>query len=141
MEIYKNKNYSVEERTENLLSLMTLEEKVAQMHVRQDYEQIEKELDEGKMNFGGVYCVPVISQKKQIRLMKKFQKYALEKTRLGIPLIFSSEGIHGFLQRTTVFPQCIGIASSFNRELVKEIAAEVGEEAFSYGVNQLYAPN
>ncbi len=141
MEIYKDKSYPVEERVKNLLSLMTVEEKLAQMHIRQDYKDIEKSIRKGKMDFGGIYGSPRISVKKQLSRMRAFQKYAVEKTRLGIPLLFYGEGIHGFNQDTTVFPQCIGMASSFNPALIEEVAAEIGKEAASFGVNQLFAPN
>ena len=97
MEIYKNKNYSVEERAKNLLSLMTLEEKVAQMYVRQDYEEIEKELDEGKMNFGGVYCIPIISQKKQKRNRKSNFVIFLLKTNILCYTLFFSRDFLSFL--------------------------------------------
>lgn len=56
MEIYKNKQYSVDERAQNLLSLMTLDEKIEQMHVENDVGRLAKEVKEGKVqHFFGRY--------------------------------------------------------------------------------------
>lgn len=82
-------------------------------------------------------------------VVDKLQDYAINKTRLGIPLLINWEGIHGLLNaddlsnepQVTVFPQCLGLGCSFNREFVHEMARCIGKEARALGIRQLYAPN
>ena len=140
MEIYKNKQYSVDERAQNLLSLMTLDEKIEQMHVENDVGRLAKEVKEGKVQhfFGALFGIRVTHTKDLVAL----QKYALEKTRLGIPLLLCSEGLHGLgYPNATVYPQNIGFSCSFNDELMEKIAREIGREAHNRGFRQIFAPN
>lgn len=140
MSIYQDRRYSIDERAQDLLSLMTVEEKIAQMHVHNNLAQLAKDIDEGKVNnlFGVLFDVRATDKK----IIDKIQKYALEKTRLGIPLLLCGEGLHGFLYpKATIFPQSIGLSCSFNEKLVEDVAKVVGQEAYSLGTRQLFVPN
>src|SRR5205823_10495381 len=64
-----------------------------------------------------------------------------EKTRLGIPQLFMGESLHGFMEYgSTSFPQAIGLASTWDPELVKQVFTAAGDEAASRGVGQVFTP-
>lgn len=143
---YKDKNLSPEERAKDLLSRMTLDEKFDQIcfHFEADklYEEF-KEKGEISSRYGTFFFPPSPDAVDEI------QDYLLNKTRLGIPLLFNWEGIHGLINKSDhsnepqcmAYPQCLGIASSFNRDYVYKMAKNIGKEAAAYGIRQLYAPN
>ena len=69
------------------------------------------------------------------------QDWAVNHTRLGIPAIVQTEGIHGFLiGNATLFNSPIGQACSWNRSLITEMATQIAREARTLGVTQLFAP-
>ncbi|MDY0110925.1 MAG: glycoside hydrolase family 3 C-terminal domain-containing protein [Candidatus Krumholzibacteria bacterium] len=69
------------------------------------------------------------------------QRYFVEGTRLGIPVIFFAEALHGLVQRgATVFPQAIGLAATFDPTLVGEIAAAIADECRLRGIRQVLSP-
>ena len=138
--IYKDSNYSIEERAENLLSLMTLDEKIDQLHVQNDPNECYRAIlkNEAKHNFGALFLI----YKEHKKILPKIQKHAMENTRLGIPMLFVGEGLHGYLyEDAVIFPQNIATACSFNEKSVYEMAKEVGRSANSTGIRQVFAPN
>ena len=64
----------------------------------------------------------------------------MEQTRLGIPALIQSEGLHGFPNNGTIWPSPIALASSFNRDLLQSAAAAIANEAEGLGVTHLFAP-
>lgn len=131
-EIYKNPSYTPEERTKDLLSRMTVEEKIGQMcqvDGRNNAEMWVKERHIGSF-------LHVIDDE-AIRL----QKMASE-TRLGIPLIFGIDAIHGhaFYSGATVFPSQLGMSSSWNTELVAKIARITAKEVALTGLHWTFSP-
>ena len=77
----------------------------------------------------------------QALLSNKIQKYFLEKTRLGIPVIFHEESLHGNQARAaTNFPSPLGLASSWNEALLKEIYTSIAEEVRARGAHLVLAP-
>ena len=136
---YQDKKYSFEERAKDLLSLMTVEEKVNQMHVYENAEQVAAALQKGEfVPFGGLFNVTAIPADK----IREIQENIINKSRLHIPLIVYGEGLHGLIHpNATVFPQIIGLSCSFDTELVEEMAKEIGRQAIKRGFNQLFAPN
>ena len=71
----------------------------------------------------------------------EIQRHFVERTRLGIPVIFFAEALHGLVQRgATVFPQAIGLAATFDAPLVREIAAAIARECRGRGVRQVLSP-
>jgi beta-glucosidase len=74
-------------------------------------------------------------------LRNGLQRYSREKTRLGIPDLIMGEALHGFMEYgSTSFPQAIGLASTWDPALVKQVFTAAGDEARSAGVDQVFAP-
>ncbi|KAG8985853.1 hypothetical protein FRB90_004400, partial [Tulasnella sp. 427] len=69
------------------------------------------------------------------------QRYLMENTTLGIPALIQSEGLHGYPNNGTIWPSPIGLAASFNPDLLKQAAATIADEAEGFGINQLFAPD
>ncbi|NLM78275.1 MAG: hypothetical protein GX173_09340 [Ruminococcaceae bacterium] len=146
MEAYKNPALPVEERVDDLLSRMTLEEKLVQIRLT---PQIDEQLEGQPFSterlaavwphgLGGTYSPRDFDP----RLLNRFQRYFLEETRLGIPLLMMGESLHGVMSpQATVFPQAIGLGATFNVPLIAEMAAHIGREARALGIRQTYAPN
>lgn len=75
------------------------------------------------------------------RVANTFQRYIRENTRLGIPLLIHDEGLHGLIGNgSTVFPQALGMAASWNPELLGQVAVAIGREARAKGIRQLLSP-
>lgn len=73
--------------------------------------------------------------------IKRGQDYAVNSTRLGIPAIVQTEGIHGFLiGNATIFNSPIAYACSFNRTQIQQMGLQIAKEAQALGVSQLFAP-
>ncbi|KAI0751981.1 glycoside hydrolase family 3 protein [Irpex lacteus] len=68
------------------------------------------------------------------------QKYLMENTTLGIPAIFQTEGLHGFTDNGTIWPSPIGLAASFNTDLLQKAASTIADEAEGLGYSQAFAP-
>ena len=150
MDIYENPEANIEDRVENLLGQMTLEEKIAQMcsfgNIQMDTlkgELAEKSIAEiehgiGQLSRSGEPLFP----EETVGRINALQKYLLEKTRLGIPAIVHEETLHGVMMAgATVFPQAIAVGSSWNPALVEEITAAIAREARSRGSNLSLSPN
>ncbi len=138
---YKDQSLSPEERARDLLSRMTLREKIAQMQIRTHMhltfspEALDREYPDGL----GAVCETGEMNPQKLNLM---QKHAIENTRLGIPILFLSESLHGlFCDGAAVFPQSIGMGASFDPELMQQIAAVIGREARTMGIRETLAPN
>jgi beta-glucosidase len=145
---YKDKKLAIEDRVADLLSRMTLEEKVAEI-TGGHRENV------GLLDTTGElpYKAPEEVFKEMYRLENKMtprtralaynalQRYQLEQTRLGIPSIFQGEALHGFMAYgSTSFPQAIGLASTWDPALVKEVFATAADEMASSGTNQAFTP-
>jgi beta-glucosidase len=82
-----------------------------------------------------------MSPRKSAILRNGVQRYQKEKTRLGIPALFMGEALHGFMESgSTSFPQAIGLASTWDPELVKQVFTAAGDEAGSRGADQVFTP-
>ncbi len=149
----------INKRVEDLLSVMTLEEKIGQMNMPCVYvdemgkdipEKSEacKKLTEGKyLDFpgpaGGFFTLAntILHEGtvQQAKFFNELQKIAIEKTRLGIPLLQSEEGTHGLMcSGATIFPEGLAIGSTWNMDLVKNIYTIAAKEARSVGIHQIY---
>ncbi|MGQ9515253.1 MAG: glycoside hydrolase family 3 N-terminal domain-containing protein [Thermoproteota archaeon] len=128
--VYLNPKQPIEKRIEDLLSKMTLDEKVGQMC---QYSGFSKEYEtlvrEGKVGS----FLNVIGAEETNRI----QRIAVEQTRLGIPLIFGLDVIHGY---STIFPIPLGLASSWDPEMAKKTASVAAAEASSQGIHWTFAP-
>ncbi|TRY32159.1 glycosyl hydrolase [Aliiglaciecola sp. M165] len=113
---------------------MTMEEKIGQMcQVSGEYGQISHDLAE---NIRAGKVGSVINEVEP-NTLKELQHIAVHQTRLGIPLLFGRDVIHGF---KTIFPIPIGQAASWSPELVKEAASIAAFEASNVGINWTFAP-
>ncbi|TYQ15129.1 UNVERIFIED_CONTAM: beta-glucosidase [Acetivibrio alkalicellulosi] len=132
-EIYKIQSYSYEDRAQDLLNRMTIEEKVGQMC--QVDGRKEPELWIKDKNVGSFLH---IVGEEAIRL----QKISSEETRLGIPLIFGIDAIHGhaFYNDATVFPSQLGLSSSWNTDLLQEVAHITAKEVILTGLHWTFSP-
>lgn len=147
---YKNPKLPVEERIQDLLSRMTLEEKVDQLNMKSMYQL--KMDEEGNVtdsslvklfNGKGIGCLqsPFIEHEKIAKYSEAVDKYLRENTRLGIPAIEVTECLHGHLALgTTIFPQAIGLGSTWNPKLIEQMASVIAEEASLAGVDQALSP-
>lgn len=138
--LYKDRNAPVEARVDDLLSRMTLEEKVWQMQNKPagKTEEIEK-IFEGR-SYGTTHEMGATAQA-CADMYVALQRYMLEKTRLGIPLLPAAEGIQGIVQNEcTLFPHAIAQGSTFDPELIRRMAEAAGEEARVIGIRQVLSP-
>ncbi|MGE5557281.1 MAG: glycoside hydrolase family 3 N-terminal domain-containing protein [Bacillota bacterium] len=142
---YKDPSIPAEERVEDLLSRMTLEEKVGQLSQlctrKMDPEQVKRLIREGKIGSriladtpfaGNEDGVPVL-----VRENNELNRVAVEESRLGIPLIFGRDVIHG---HRTVFPIPLAQAASWDPAMVEEAASIAAKEAAADSVHWTFAP-
>lgn len=156
---YLNPQVSVEQRTDDLLSRMTLEEKVGQInwpcvYVSELGDSIPVKMDscrrfaagtfrEGLGPGGGFFTLAntILHEGplQQAAFFNELQKIALEGTRLGVPLMQVEEGTHGLMcTGGTIFPEGPGLGSCWNMELVRRVYATAAKEARSVGIHQLF---
>ena len=128
------KNVQVEKKIKELVSKMTLEEKLGQMSQFDPGQFGGDENTEQAIKDGRVGSILNLVGAKRIN---ELQKVAVEESRLGIPLIIGRDVIHGF---RTIMPIPLGMAASWNTELASQAMAVAAEEAASEGVNWTFAP-
>jgi len=154
--VYQNPIYSIDQRVEDLLSRMTLEEKVGQLNMTAYPVMIKAELSarmdtcrklaEGKLipnigPVGGLWAVASMFEegpRRQAEFLNELQRIAMDSTRLKIPLLFIEEGTHGIMvPGSTVFPEGLAIGSTWNMKLAEDIYAVVAKEARARGIHEL----
>ncbi len=142
---YKNPELPVEKRVQDLLSRMTIDEKLAQItSIPDEIDDQSGDLDKkllihgvGQLARSGEDLTPEETVKKLNRL----QKYLVNNTRLGIPAIVHEECLHGVMMKgATIFPQAIARASSWDIELEEEVASAIARETRSRGSNLAFTP-
>ncbi|MDE3058964.1 MAG: glycoside hydrolase family 3 C-terminal domain-containing protein [Bacteroidota bacterium] len=154
--VYKNPHLPVKSRVIDLLSRMTLREKIAQMlciwgQKREilfdaegnfDLSRVELHLKDGIGQIARLSdCNGGLNAEESVALANTIQKFFTEETRLGIPVIFHEECLHGLAAKeATSYPQPIGLASTFDPELVEEIYTAIAEETRSRGAHQALTP-
>ncbi|KAK5133586.1 hypothetical protein LTR08_007534 [Meristemomyces frigidus] len=147
---YKNPSVPTETRVQDLLSRMTIEEKTAQL-LQGDLSNWLNVTDGSfnqtglELNFeqkaGQFYVGYPILWDWLATNIRIGQDYAVNNTRLGIPAIVQTEGIHGFLiGNATIFNSPIGYACSWNRSHAEQMGLQIGREARALGVSQVFAP-
>ena len=124
---YQDPKLDIETRLDDLIARMTTEELIAQTDqysadgfIRRDAKGDVLAVETEKLDavFGGMSVGSVQPRCLTARHINEIQRYAGERTRLGIPFLFSEEALHGVLARdTTCFPQQIGLAATFDPEL------------------------
>jgi beta-glucosidase len=121
-------NRSVEWRVNDLLRRMTLEEKLEQIQLLPDFLVTDAEVRKG---LGSVLSVTDAARIRQL------QRIAVEESRLGIPILFAFDTIHGF---RTVFPIPLGVGASFDPQVAFDDHRFGARESAAVGLKQTYAP-
>ncbi|MCJ1220252.1 glycoside hydrolase family 3 N-terminal domain-containing protein [Paenibacillus polymyxa] len=162
--IYKDKSKPIEERVKHLIGLMTLEEKVGQLVQPfgwQVYKHIDGELSlhhdfkQQVQNGGvgslygvlradpwtGVTLENGLSAKQGAEAVNMIQRYAIEHSRLGIPILIGEECSHGHMAIDgTVFPVPLSIGSTWNVDLYRDMCRAVASETRAQGGAVTYSP-
>ena len=145
---YKDPKRPIEGRVTDLLQRMTLEEKVDQLAGGRPLE-VGVVDPTGRFTEGNLGEAMEEMYRPDTRrsardwavLHNGLQRYRLEKTRLGIPAIFQGEALHGFMSYgATSFPQALGLAATWDPDLVKAVFAAAADEMASSGTNQAFTP-
>lgn len=161
--IYKDPAAPVEQRVHDLISRMTLEEKIAQITAvwtrknelldakgKFDPDAAQRLYPAGIGHFtrpqdrqgvGSPLKTPFRDERETVDLINAIQRHATRNTRLGIPVLFHEEGLHGYAARgATHFPQSIALASSWDPQLLERVFTVVGREIRARGVHLVLAP-
>jgi beta-glucosidase len=143
---YKDPRLSTERRVDDLLARMTLEEKVGQMTQTERFQVYEDEspittYELGSILSGGGSTPTPNEPEAWADMVDRFQRAALE-TRLGIPLLYGIDAVHGNanLLGATVFPHNIGLGATRDPDLVREIAHITAIETRATGPQWTFAP-
>ncbi|MBN2651606.1 MAG: glycoside hydrolase family 3 C-terminal domain-containing protein [Spirochaetales bacterium] len=147
-DIYEDNTQPVNLRVEDLLSQMTLKEKIAQLgQVATTHYVVGSTLPSSALQImfknlsPGTVESPFIYGKDIAIIMNSIQKYLREETRLGIPGLPIAECLHGHMAAgSTIFPQAIGLSSTWNPDLVNQMGAAIAREASACGVKQALSP-
>ena len=118
-----------EKKIDSLLSKMTLHEKVGQMNQLSGGEWLAEAVEKGEV--GSILNCTDPAE------LNRIQKIAVEKSRLGIPLLIARDVIHGF---KTIFPIPLGLAATFDPELVEKGARISAVEASASGIRWTFSP-
>ena len=161
---YEDPAVPVEDRITDLLGRMSLEEKTAQMATLYGYPRVLPDelptpaweqslwkdgignLDEhANGNRGWTNNLPTptyaLPWPQHTRARNEVQRWFIERTRLGIPVDFTDEGIRGVMHsRATSFPAEVGVASTWDAPLVREIGRVTGREGHALGYTNVYSP-
>ena len=145
---YRNPTVPVDDRVADLLSRMTLEEKVHEITGggERQAEAIDPTgtftTEQARAAFAQLSSPDyALTPRRSALLRNAVQRFLREKTRLGIPALFMGEALHGFMEyHSTSFPQALGLASTWDPELVRQVFTAAGEEAGSRGVGQVFSP-
>jgi beta-glucosidase len=163
-DIYEDQTQPLENRIDDLISQMTMEEKTCQMATLYGYQRVLKDylpakgwssalwkdgvanIDEQltgypyfKKNLPGVaYLWPA---SKHTWALNEIQRFFVEDTRLGVPAEFTDEGIRGVEHfKATSFPTQLGMGQTWDRALIKQVGEVTGREAHALGFDNVYAP-
>jgi len=144
---YRNASLPIEKRVADLLPRMTLEQKVDQLTGGQRHPGILDTTgrftpDQAEEAFRKLYQEDTtVGVYDAAVLRNAAQRFAVEKTPLGIPRIFQGEALHGYMfNGSTSFPQCLGLASTWDPDLVRQVFTAAGDEMGSSGTNQAFSP-
>jgi beta-glucosidase len=150
-ERFRDPTLSVDDRVADLLDRMTLEEKVAQLGGVWitdlvspdgfDERRAESRLGVGIGHVTRLGASTSLRPAESAALMNAVQRYVVDRTRLGIPVVVHEESTGGYCARdATVFPQAIGLAATWNPELVEEVATVIREQLVAVGARHTLAP-
>lgn len=152
---FKNSEVAVEKRVEDLLQRMTIEEKFFQLFM------IPESFDENPDRFrNGIFGLQIRksdivahpsyqfsgevndgSAEQSAKKINEVQKFFIEKSKLGIPVIPFEEALHGLVSEdATIFPQSIGLSATFNTLLMDEVCSAIATECSTRGIRMVLSP-
>ncbi|HMA54701.1 MAG TPA: glycoside hydrolase family 3 N-terminal domain-containing protein, partial [Acidobacteriota bacterium] len=150
---YRDPGLPIERRVDDLLSRMTAREKFGQLFMAPgDIDQATESCKDGIFGLqirsgrgpetaGTPGEGPGAEARRAAGRINAVQKFFVERTRLGIPIIPFEEALHGLVQPgATAFPQAIGLAATWDTDLVAEVASAVAAETVSRGIRQILSP-
>lgn len=154
---YKNPNLPVDQRVQDLLKRMTVEEKARQLDMysgASDFLEARERADIthakanavfderlaekilGNLGAGSIHDLYPYPQ-----LYNEIQGWVIKSNRLGIPALFIEEGLHGYMAHDeTIFPQSVNLATTWNVGLARKTGAAIAAEARADGVDMILAP-
>jgi len=151
---YQNPKLSIDKRVKDLISRMTVEEKVYQMCALRlgegdeifktsgNYaiDHIRKQM--GTHGIGHLSCPTTDMYALQsVKTANEIQRVAVNETRLGIPVIINDEALHGCMGKgSTSYPQSIALSCTWDLDLISKIGNAIGQETYSRGIRQVHAP-
>jgi beta-glucosidase len=151
--LYKQPGAPIGRRVDDLLSRMTLDEKVRQLDLYSGATALVDQHtddthaastahflpDKAQDLWGGLGVGAIHDLNPTPEQANAIQQWVLAHNRLGIPALFIEEGLHGF-DTGTVFPVPIGLAATWNPEIVQQVGAAIAAEARATGVGMILAP-
>lgn len=159
MDLYENPKAPLEDRVQDLLSQMTLEEKTCQMATLYGSGRVLKDalpqnnwktevwkdgignIDEEHNGLGAFKSEYSFPYAKHVNAKHTIQRWFVEKTRLGIPVDFTNEGIRGLCHDwATYFPAQCGQGATWNKKLIARIGEVEAKEAVALGYTNIYSP-
>ena len=158
-DVYEDPTASIDERVANLLSQMTVEEKTCQLATLYGSGRVLKDslptpqwkneiwkdgianIDEQANGLGKFRSTISYPYNRSVENRHAVQRWFIEQTRLGIPVDYTNEGIRGLCHdRATMFPAQSGQGTTWNKDLVSEIADVTAKEAIALGYTNIYSP-
>jgi beta-glucosidase len=143
---------SIDERVDYLLAEMTIEEQVAQLwgvwatdlidsNRRFDAQRAANHLPHGAGQIARIGATALLPPDQSAALANEIQRYLVEGTRLGIPAIVHEESCAGYLAKGAMtFPQAIGLAATWDPDLIQQMAAVIRQQMRAAGAHQTLAP-
>ncbi len=148
--LYQRADAPIDKRIDDLLGRMTVEEKIKQLdmywgkevavmdgHDASAYSEGKTTAVMGSTGIGSVHDLYPL----KVEIANQIQRHAVERTRLGIPVMFIEEGLHGYVgKESTTFPIPLQLACAWDTTLVRKIGEVIGKESRSHGVHMILAP-
>jgi beta-glucosidase len=136
---YRDPKLSIERRVEDLVARMTAEEKFRQLFM------VPGDLDAGtdvwKDGIFGLQVRTAANARQAAEKLNAIQKFFIDETRLGIPIVPFEEALHGLVSPGAVaFPQAIGLAATWDVDLMSAVAGAIAAETRSRGIRQALSP-
>ncbi|KUJ60401.1 glycoside hydrolase family 3 [Flavobacteriaceae bacterium CRH] len=143
---YQDAKLPVEDRVKDLLSRMSLEEKVRQMDMykgeffkdKEDFSKSKSDLKIGNLGIGAIHDIYPRSAK----MINDLQSEIIKKNKWGIPALIMCEMLHGYLDDgSTAFPMNIGLGATWDTNVMDKVGKVIGAEARAHGVHFGFGPN
>lgn len=128
---------SQEQKINELLSKMTLDEKIGQTNLRGTSSRVKGSLPQELVKATKSGAIGAMLNVMNTEYVDELQRIAVEESRLGIPLIFGRDVIHGF---KTIFPIPLGLAATWDEEITKKSSKVAAFEASSVGIRWVFSP-